>query len=48
MIKFIKDKFDTNNDDILSSRGIAFWQDKDEYQLFNDKFGEVFLKNMTV
>lgn len=48
VIDFIKKKYDTNDDDILSSRGIAFWQEKDEYQLFNGAYGEVFFKNMNV
>ena len=48
LISFITEKFDENKDDILSSRGIAFWQDKNEYQLFNGEYKATFFKNMYV
>ena len=44
LISFITEKYDTNNDDILSSRGIAFWQAKDEYNLFNNDYKETFFR----
>lgn len=48
LISFISEKFDTNNDDILSSRGLLFWKPKNEYQLFNAAYQEEYFKRMDI
>lgn len=46
LISFITENYDKNNDNILSSRGIAFWQDKDEYQFYYNDYRETYFKEI--
>lgn len=48
LIAFISEKYDTNNDDVLSSRGLLFWKPKDEYQFFNADYKEEYFKRMEI
>jgi Ca2+-binding EF-hand superfamily protein len=43
---FISKTYDKNQDGTLQSRGLKFWKDKDEYQLFKSEVGEE-LKSIT-